>query len=118
MIARSEPPEFDYEVIPERDHVRVAPAGELDVSSAPVLEHAIRELRDSGFEHVIVDLRDVCFLDSTGLRLLLDLSSAARADAHRIELIAGPPEVQRVFELTGTLGALPFRDSNGSPPPR
>jgi anti-anti-sigma factor len=105
-------------VIPERDHVRVAAAGELDASAVPVLEHTIRELRDSGFEHVIVDLRDVDFLDSSGLRLLLDLSAAARADAHRIELIAGPPEVQRVFELTGTLGLLPFRDSNGRGPGR
>jgi anti-anti-sigma factor len=93
--------------------VRVAPAGELDMAFAPVLASTIAELRDSGFNHLIVDLRALDFVDSTGLRLLLELNSAAQADSHRLELIAGPPEVQRVFELTGTLAILPFRASDG-----
>lgn len=116
MSARYEPPLFRCEVIPERDHVRVAPSGELDMASVPLLDQAIQELRDAGFDHVVVDLRQLCFLDSTGLRLLLQLTAAARADSHRLELIEGPPEVQRIFEITKTLGALPFRRSNGNRP--
>jgi anti-sigma B factor antagonist len=111
-------PPFSCAVVPERDHVRVVPEGELDMASSPELEQTIRELRDAGFDHLVLDLRRLCFLDSTGLRLLLELSAAARANSHRLELIEGPPEVQRVIELTGTRSVLPFRDANGTGPSR
>jgi anti-anti-sigma factor len=109
-----DPPPFGCDVIPERDHVRVVPVGELDMAAAPVLDRTIRELRDAGFDYLIVDLRQLRFLDSSGLRLLMDLSNAANADSHRLELVPGPAEVQRVFEISGTLAALPFRPADPS----
>ena len=102
--------QFSCDVVPERDHVRVVPVGELDMASCPALEQTIRELRDVGFDHVVLDLRRLRFLDSTGLRLLLELSAAARENSHRLELIEGPPDVQRVIQLTRTRSVLPFRD--------
>jgi anti-sigma B factor antagonist len=102
---------FTCDVIPERDHVRIAPVGELDIAAMPLLDQTVRELRDSGFDYLIVDLRRLSFIDSSGLRLLLELQSAANADSHRLELVPGPPEVQKVFEISGTLKALPFRDA-------
>src|SRR5690242_14722074 len=101
---------FSCEVVPERDHVRVAPVGELDMASCPALEQTIRELRDAGSDYIVLDLRQLRFLDSTGLRLLLGLSAAARENSHRLELIEGPPQVQRVIQLTRTRSVLPFRD--------
>jgi anti-anti-sigma factor len=56
----------------------------------------------------VLDLRGVSFIDSTGLRLALDLDAAARGDGFRVELIPGPPQVQRIFDLTGALDQLPF----------
>ena len=47
-------------------------------------------------------------MDSTGLRLLLRWSETARTDGVALSIVPGGPAVQRVFELTGTLGALPF----------
>lgn len=111
MVTRClQSPELDCEVVPERDHVRVVAAGEIDVASTPVLEQTIRELWDAGFDHVILDLRAVEFLDVAGLRVVVDLCAHAMAASSRFELIPGPPQVQRVFELTGTLGVLPFQD--------
>jgi anti-sigma B factor antagonist len=98
---------------PERDHVRVFPVGELDIAATPLLDQTVRELRDSGFDYLIVDLRRLSFIDSSGLRLLLELNNAANADSHRLELVAGPPEVQKVFEVSGVLTALPFRNGDG-----
>lgn len=100
---------FACRVIPERERVRVSPAGELDLASAPQLAQTIRELHESGFDQLTLDLRDVTFLDSTGLRLILDVHSRARDGRLCLELLAGPPQVQRIFELTGTLAHLPFR---------
>jgi anti-sigma B factor antagonist len=96
------------EVEPERDSVRVRLVGELDMTTVPVLRAQIVELRQVGFERVVVDLRGLDFMDSTGLRLFLELAAEARRDGFSIALVPGPPAVQRVFKTTGTLAALPF----------
>lgn len=108
------PLNYTCDVNPERSRVGVAPAGELDHMSTPRLERTIRGLRDAGFDHVILDLRRLHFLDSAGLRLVLDLDASARADSHTLALVAGPPAIQRVFEISGTLERLPFTDAAGS----
>ena len=102
----SEP--FSCEVRPERGAARVLALGSLDLIAAPVLEAQLRELRDAGFRRLIVDLSGLRFMDSTGLRLLLTWDADSRRDGFAIEIVPGPPAVQRVFELTGTSGRLPF----------
>ena len=57
---------------------------------------------------LILDLSQLEFMDSTGLRLILRWDAEARKDGFSIGLVPGPPVVQRVFELTGTAAALPF----------
>jgi anti-sigma B factor antagonist len=71
--------------------VRIAPAGELDMGSTPKLEQANRALRQVGAAHLVLDLRRLTFIDSTGLRLALDADADARADGLRLELVPGPP---------------------------
>jgi anti-anti-sigma factor len=103
------PPPFGCEVIPERDRVRIAPSGELDLSTAPELERTTGELWAAGFTHVVLDLREVCFLDVAGVRVILALDAAARADGSTFELIPGPAQVQRVFDLTGVHERVSFQ---------
>ena len=102
------PEAFSCEVQPERGAVRVFALGSLDVATGPALEHQLEELRDAGFRRLIVDLSKLGFMDSTGLRLLLKWDAEARQDGFSIELVPGPPGVQRVFDMTGTAGLLPF----------
>lgn len=103
-----DPQPFACEVEPERDGVRVVPSGDLDMATAPVLEGCLRELRESGFRRLIVDLRRLDFIDSTGLRLLLARDAEARSDGFSFALIPGSSSVQRIFELTQTRDALTF----------
>jgi anti-sigma B factor antagonist len=98
-------------ILPERAAVRVRPAGELDMASAPALEVEITALRDAGFKQIVLDLRELEFMDSSGLQLLLALDAEARQDGFNLSLVRGPAAVQRVFELTGMAGALPFVDA-------
>ncbi len=105
------PDGFICEVQPERGAVRVFALGSLDVATVPELETQLEELRDAGFRRLIVDLSKLGFMDSTGLRLLLKWDAEARQDGFSIEFVPGPPAVQRVFELTGTAGLLPFVSS-------
>ena len=102
------PTPFRCDVIPERDRVRIAVAGELDIATTPRVERAIRELLESGFDHVILDLTDVEFLDSTGLQLILRMQASADAGRYRFQVRPGPPAVQRIFALTGTLDRISF----------
>lgn len=99
------------EVLPDGDAVRVRPIGSLDIATAPVLEQQLQEMREAGSRRLIVDLGGLSFMDSTGLKLALRWDAAARQDGFQICFIPGPPVVQRVFEITGTSGRLPFIDS-------
>jgi anti-sigma B factor antagonist len=99
---------FRCEIVNEQDRVRVAPVGELDLVTAAPLAETIRGLRGSGVTYLILDLRRVSFMDSSGLRVALDLHTEASSNGLRLELLAGPPHVQRIFELTGTQDQLPF----------
>ena len=97
---------FRIDVHPERDAVRVVPVGELDVATAPELEAQLRELGRSGFERVVLDLRGLRFVDSTGIRAILIADRDAGASGHEFSLIGGPPAVQRALELCGLLERL------------
>ena len=103
------PPEpFRCDVEPAREHVRVVPRGEVDLETAPALDARLRELCESGFGHLVLDLREVTFMDSTGLRVVLDWDDFARRDGIAFTLIPGPPALQRLFEITGVLDRLRF----------
>jgi len=114
MTATPTPTPFRCEVIPERACVRVLPAGELDLETAPALERTVRELFESGFADIVLDLAELDFIDSTGLHLILTLQSAAESFGCRFRVRPGSPAVQRIFELTGTLAVVAF-DAHARP---
>jgi anti-sigma B factor antagonist len=99
---------FRCDVEPERGSVRVVPHGELDMATCPELERHLRELRESGFDRVVLDLRRLTFMDSTGLRAILSEDATARVEGRTFTLIAGPPAVQRTFEVACVAERLPF----------
>ena len=101
---------FTCEIVPERDRVRVRPHGALDLATAPTLEAEVSQLREAGFRCIVVDLRGLEFLDSSGLRALLALHGEASSDGFALGLIRGNPTVHRVFEVTGTASVLPFSE--------
>ena len=102
-------PPFCVRVVRERGEIVVAPAGELDIASAAVLEREIHGLRVTRGDRVVIDLRGVDFLDSTGLRLLISLRNSAKRGGYGLIVAPGPARVQRVFELTGTRGLFDWR---------
>ena len=101
---------FQLETVPDRDVVRVSPIGEIDLSTVGEIRDELRELRRVGFTRLVLDLRGTTFLDSTGLHLILEECEAARSAGAQFAIVAGPPEVQRIFGLTGLDAQLPFSD--------
>jgi anti-sigma B factor antagonist len=101
---------FSISVRPDRSRVAVVPEGELDAGGVDALEQEVRELRRAGFDHIVVDLRQLAFIDSAGLRGLLSVRNDALRDGYRLTLLRGPRNVQRLFELTATQGLFDWRD--------
>jgi len=83
-------------------------AGELDIAAVPALHEKIARLCGEGTPEVVIDLSRLRFIDSAGLRLMLTAQSLCEANGCRLRLIPGPPNVQRVFEISGLLEHLPF----------
>lgn len=95
---------------------RLTPVGELDIATAEVFKDAFRAtLADGAPEAIVVDLGEVTFMDSTGLRALLEMSAAA-GPADRLRLVGGSPAVERLFDIAGVRDLLPIGGGAGEPP--
>src|SRR5690349_6612782 len=77
------------------------PHGDLDMSTAPVLEQALRDGIDRGQRMIVIDLRGLNFMDSTGLTLVSRFNNESRRDGFDLALIEGEQRVMRLFSLTG-----------------
>jgi anti-anti-sigma factor len=75
-------------------------AGELDVDTTPQLEQTLSD-PDSQALLVVVDMRELAFMDSSGVHALVNASARARQRGSRLVVLRGPPDVDRVFTLTG-----------------
>ena len=85
--------------------------GEVDAYTAPVLRERIRELAAKGTVHLIADLGQVDFLDSTGLGVLVGGLKRLREDGGSLALVISTPRILRIFQITGLTKALAVRQS-------
>ena len=85
--------------------------GELDLRTSPELEDRLSRAFDAGAELVILDLRGIEFMDSTGLRVLLSAHQRAHESGRRFALVRGADQVERVLTLTGVRDLLTVVDA-------
>lgn len=85
--------------------------GDIDVAGGPILEAAILERENEG--PVVIDLGDVFFIDSSGLRSLLDASRRAHDRGTMVVLRDVGSEVLRLLEITGTTEHFSIENSRG-----
>ena len=89
-------------VISERkgDTIHLSLSGELDIASAPGIEEALQEAEAQNPAVILLDLRKLEFMDSTGLRTVLSADARAREAGRRLVVVRGDENIQRVFEVT------------------
>jgi anti-anti-sigma factor len=75
--------------------------GELDVAASTSVLKRLIELDLRPGQRLLLDLRDVQFIDSTGIRLLLQARAQAERARAAFTVVAGPPAVMRVLRLVG-----------------
>jgi anti-sigma B factor antagonist len=106
---RTAMPNLDFETTRDGTVAVVAPTGELDLSGAAVLEAELDRLaEDPELGSVVLDLRGLEFMDSSGLRLVVMADMRAREAGRRFALIRGGETVHRVFEITRMSDRLDF----------
>jgi anti-anti-sigma factor len=97
--------------------VRLALAGELDLASVGQVEEQLAAAEARTPQRVVVDLGKLAFIDSTGLRALIQADARARDSDYDLVLWPGDESIQRVFELTGAVDVLRFEQPPGEAQP-
>lgn len=80
---------------------RMLLSGEFDISSADAAGRALEELLRQGLDAVVVDLSGLTFMDSTGVKFLVDGRDLARELGVRLSLVPGGDPVGRVLTVSG-----------------
>jgi anti-sigma B factor antagonist len=97
------------------DSAWVEVAGELDLATSPQLRQtlgdALRHVRV-----VVLDLRKLTFIDTSGVHVVLDAARGARLEGGRVLLVRGPALVDRVLTLTGVADEVMIFDLDPAEP--
>jgi anti-anti-sigma factor len=86
--------------------------GELDMATAPILGKHVEEALSDGATHLLIDLTKVSFMDSSGIRLLLDLQEHTPQNG-RMAVVAPNGPVSKLLQLTGMGHRIPIFESVG-----
>ncbi|WP_026874352.1 STAS domain-containing protein [Jiangella gansuensis] len=89
----------------------VVVGGEIDVYTAPRLRDQLVELVDSGHYHIVVDMRAVEFLDSTGLGVLVGGLKRVGQHDGSLRLVCNSERILKIFRITGLTKVFPIHES-------
>lgn len=84
----------------------VTPRGELDMATAGELRDALAAVEGP----LTLDLSALRFVDTSGLRLVLEVTDQSRRDGRGFAVVPGVPAVQRLFEVAGVVELVPFTE--------
>ncbi len=102
-----------FEVTEGAGSARMALYGEFDIASADDAGRALQDLLGRGPAAVVIDLSGLDFMDSTGVKFLVDGRDTARARGVKLSLVDGADAVQRILTVSGV--AALFEEVDGNP---
>jgi anti-anti-sigma factor len=109
--------EFEIERIDDTTQVHLRLKGDLDLYTSPAFDDALVAVEGEKWPCVILDLRELEFLDSMALRLIMRTKARADQDGRRLILVRGPEFIDRVLELSGLRDHLTLVDEPPAPLP-
>jgi anti-anti-sigma factor len=113
--------QFAIEALSHRRTALVALNGELDLSTVSQVTDVLAGLspRADGLRHIVLDLRGLTFMDSTGLHALMAQSESARSDRYNFAVVRGSDSIERLLKLSGVAELLVLVDDPDDlvPPP-
>ena len=80
----------------------LALSGELDMATVPILKDLLADMEQDGSEAIVLDLRDLQFIDSSGVHAFIDAHSRSQLNGHDFMIVGVSTAARRLFEITGT----------------
>jgi anti-anti-sigma factor len=112
VLAMTDPrPQLTINREGEADRWTLWLSGELDLASAGVLDTTIAELCADGAGRILLEMAELAFMDSTGVRSLLVGHELCSINDCEMLIGAVSPQVARLFEVSGLAERLPRRVS-------
>jgi anti-anti-sigma factor len=103
------PSKFEITQRAQGSNVTLGIKGELDMHTSPQLSERLEEHLHGGAKAMTIDLRDLAFMDSSGLRLLIELHDRSREESWELKLVCPQQEgAVLVLRATGADKELPF----------
>jgi anti-sigma B factor antagonist len=102
---------LQIEVRREPDRAVVALHGELDLASAPLLQSELESAEAGGTALLVLDVQELDFIDSTGLRVILSAHKRAQERGREFALTRIQQQLQRLLTITGVGEHLRVIDS-------
>jgi anti-anti-sigma factor len=107
---------MEIERIEEGTRLRLALKGELDLYTAPAFDDALVQAEGESWPMLVIDLRELEFMDSSGLRLIVRSHARAEQSRRTVVVVNGPGVVARVFAATALDSKLNVVDDLDSVP--
>lgn len=89
----------------------IAMGGELDMASVPTLREHLTQVEGDSPGVILADLRDLSFIDSSGLGALLEANKRSELNGHRFFTVGASTTARRLFQITGTEHLLDDKDA-------
>jgi anti-anti-sigma factor len=91
--------------IDEKNSVaRLALSGALNTDTAPGFEERLQSVMQGGYQLTVLDMKDLEYISSAGLRVIFKAAKQSKAAGHRLAAANRKPHIDKVFEI---LKALP-----------
>ena len=105
-----------FQIVVERDGTVAVLrlTGEMDISCEDAFAATVRTCIHDGARDVLVDLSGLTFIDSSGLRMLIELWDRSRDDGVDLSMLQGTGQVRRTMEIAGLDRLLPILDRGSS----
>jgi anti-anti-sigma factor len=89
-------------------------SGEMDIACHEAFHDAVRASMANGSTDLLVDLSGLTFIDSSGLRMLIELWDRSRDNGLDVSMLQGTGQVRRTLEIAGLDSVLPIADRGSS----
>jgi anti-anti-sigma factor len=114
MIHHPQPQQFSIRVEQDGPGVALRLEGEMDIACVDAFQDAVRTCMANGSTDLLVDLSELTFIDSSGLRMLIELWERSRGNGLDVSILQGTGQVRRTLEIAGLDGFLPIADRGSS----
>ena len=87
------------EIDEARSVARVCLAGALNTDTAPAFEARLREVTDRNFSLTVLDMKDLDYISSAGLRVIFKAAKEVKGSGNRLAAANRKPHIEKVFEI-------------------